>query len=96
MSIHVGCRCIEGEKYEYRLLGVVEHSGSMRMGHYIAYVRGGERSGGQANKKERGGGGGGGVWYYASDASIREVSLDDVLKSDAYILFYEKIKQVSH
>lgn len=48
------------------------------MGHYIAYVRGGERSGGN-------------VWYYASDASVHEVSLDNVLQSDAYIIFYEKI-----
>lgn len=32
-----------------------------------------------------------GVWYYASDASVRETSLDEVLRCEAYILFYEKI-----
>lgn len=79
-------RCVEKGKYEYRLVGVVEHSGSIRMGHYVAYVRGGERSSGQAKKES-----GRGVWYYASDASVRETSLDEVLRCEAYILFYEKI-----
>lgn len=84
---HICCRCVEKGKYEYRLVGVVEHSGSMRMGHYVAYVRGGERrSSGQAKKES-----GRGVWYYASDASVRETSLDEVLRCEAYILFYEKI-----
>ncbi|CAI5468941.1 unnamed protein product [Closterium sp. Yama58-4] len=29
----------EGEPHRYRLCGVVEHSGTMRGGHYVAYVR---------------------------------------------------------
>lgn len=57
----------------------------MRGGHYVAYVRGGERSRGKAEKEKIGH-----VWYYASDAHVREVSLDEVLRCEAYILFYEK------
>jgi ubiquitin carboxyl-terminal hydrolase 16/45 len=70
----------------YRLLGVVEHSGTMRGGHYIAYVRGDARGKGRADKEQ-----GGSVWYYASDAHVQEVSLEEVLRCDAYLLFYEKI-----
>ncbi|EPS69082.1 hypothetical protein M569_05690, partial [Genlisea aurea] len=63
----------------YRLVGVVEHSGNMRMGHYIAYVRGMKRRGA-----------GEWCWYYTSDAHVREACLEQVLSSEAYILFYEK------
>ncbi|CAH9129801.1 unnamed protein product [Cuscuta epithymum] len=63
---------------KYRLLGVVEHSGTMRGGHYIAYVRGIKNGGNSA-------------WYYVSDAHVREVSLEEVLRSEAYILFYEEM-----
>ncbi|GAB2295697.1 ubiquitin-specific protease ubp2, variant 2 [Dionaea muscipula] len=62
----------------YRLVGVVEHSGTMRGGHYVAYVRGGDRSRGKP------------MWYYTCDAYVRETSLEDVLRTEAYILFYEK------
>ncbi|KAJ7955396.1 Ubiquitinyl hydrolase 1 [Quillaja saponaria] len=78
-------RCINEEKYDYQLVGVIEHSGTMRRGHYVSYVRGGQRSRGRAEK-----GHGGSVWYHASDAYIRETSLDEVLRCEAYILFYEK------
>ncbi|KAH8519566.1 hypothetical protein H0E87_001105 [Populus deltoides] len=79
-------RCVDTQSYVYRLLGVVEHSGTMRGGHYIAYVRGDARGKGKADKEH-----GGSVWYYASDAHVQEVSLEEVLRCDAYLLFYEKI-----
>ncbi|XP_011041897.1 PREDICTED: ubiquitin carboxyl-terminal hydrolase 2-like isoform X2 [Populus euphratica] len=79
-------RSVDTERYVYRLLGVVEHLGTMRGGHYIAYVRGDERNKGKADKEQ-----GGSVWYYASDAHVREVSLEEVLRCDAYLLFYEKV-----
>lgn len=70
--------------YKYRLLGVVEHSGTMRGGHYVAYLRGGKKSASQTENGDF-------VWYYASDAYVREVSLEEVLRSEAYILFYEQV-----
>eukprot|EP00257_Ricinus_communis_P016032 XP_015574074.1 ubiquitin carboxyl-terminal hydrolase 2 isoform X2 [Ricinus communis] len=79
-------RCTDREKYVYRLLGVVEHLGTMRGGHYVAYVRGGQKSKGKAENES-----GSSVWYHASDAYVREVSLEEVLRCEAYILFYEKI-----
>lgn len=32
-----------------------------------------------------------GKWYYCSDSHVKEVSEDTVLKSSAYILFYERV-----
>lgn len=80
-------RCTEKDKYQYRLVGMVEHLGSMRGGHYIAYVRGGPRRKKDGEREN----GSDSVWYHASDAYIREASLDEVLKCEAYILFYEEI-----
>ncbi|XP_026414145.1 ubiquitin carboxyl-terminal hydrolase 2-like [Papaver somniferum] len=73
----------EGE-YKYSLLGIVEHSGTMRGGHYVAYVKGDKSSGKKEEDNEDS------TWYYASDSHIREVSLAEVLRSEAYILFYGK------
>lgn len=70
------------EKCVYRLTGVVEHMGTMRGGHYVAYIRGSEKSKNGA---------GASVWYHASDAYVREVTLEEVLRCEAYILFYEII-----
>ncbi|KAL3634466.1 ubiquitin-specific protease ubp2 [Castilleja foliolosa] len=71
-------RCSEGDSFRYRLVGLVEHLGSMRGGHYVAYVRGSKEYGDC-------------VWYHASDAYVRQASLEEVMRSQAYILFYEKI-----
>ncbi|GAB2237355.1 hypothetical protein Droror1_Dr00015257 [Drosera rotundifolia] len=71
-------RCVEGGQCIYRLSGVVEHHGSMKHGHYVAYVRGCDRDGGKP------------AWYYTSDTDVRETSLENVLRSEAYLLFYEK------
>ncbi|KAF8391995.1 hypothetical protein HHK36_022335 [Tetracentron sinense] len=78
-------RCMEGDMCGYCLVGVVEHSGTMRGGHYIAYVRG-EKDRGNTKEGSRGY-----TWYQTSDGSVREVSMEEVLRCEAYILFYEKI-----
>lgn len=65
--------------YEYRLIGVVEHLGTLRGGHYVAYVRGGAK-----------GENGDCMWYHANDALVHAVSLEEVLRCEAYILFYEQ------
>ncbi|KAJ8530744.1 hypothetical protein K7X08_023625 [Anisodus acutangulus] len=85
ITTFVDPRCLQKEVYKYRLVGVVEHSGTMRGGHYVAYVRGGPKIAGKDKDAENY------VWYYASDAYVREVPLEEVLRSEAYILFYEEI-----
>ncbi|XP_061430737.1 ubiquitin carboxyl-terminal hydrolase 16-like [Lethenteron reissneri] len=82
-----------GEKYS--LYGVVEHSGTMRGGHYTAYVKTrperpaagpGESSGpGQQQQQQEGG-----AWFYVSDSHVRAASLEQVLACQAYLLFYER------
>ncbi|KAI0510508.1 hypothetical protein KFK09_011112 [Dendrobium nobile] len=86
MRPYMDPRCIKDQSF-YRLIGVVEHSGSMSGGHYVAYVRGN----GRGSRTSTGTGSAGKAWFYASDACVREVSLAEVLQSEAYILFYEKM-----
>uniref|UniRef100_UPI00358FAB45 ubiquitin carboxyl-terminal hydrolase 16-like n=1 Tax=Myxine glutinosa TaxID=7769 RepID=UPI00358FAB45 len=88
-------------KVMYGLYGIVEHSGTMRGGHYTAYVK--VRS--PSNKlhdlisdglacpvptmescpSQQG------SWFHASDTHISPVSEAQVLKSQAYMLFYERL-----
>lgn len=79
-------RCMERDRYKYNLVGVVEHLGSMRGGHYVAYVRGDMKNSGNTETQN-----GDYVWYHASDGYVREASLEEVLRSEAYILFYERV-----
>ncbi|KAL0249625.1 hypothetical protein GEMRC1_004855 [Eukaryota sp. GEM-RC1] len=58
--------------FEYKLVSIVCHSGCLNYGHYIAYSRHVLS----------------GDWYYFSDESFREVSIDSVLQCQPYLLFY--------
>ncbi|KAI8566747.1 hypothetical protein RHMOL_Rhmol02G0066000 [Rhododendron molle] len=78
-------RCMGADEYKFRLIGVVEHLGTMRGGHYVAYVR--AAKGNKKADKESADF----VWYHASDAYVREASMEEVLRCEAYILFYEKL-----
>ncbi len=56
-------------------------------GHYVAYIRknlGNQITASPIVAKE---------WYYFSDNDYSDVPLDQVLSSEAYILFYEKQTQ---
>uniref|UniRef100_K3YML3 Uncharacterized protein n=1 Tax=Setaria italica TaxID=4555 RepID=K3YML3_SETIT len=71
----------------YRLVGAIEHFGnSLKEGHYVAYVRG-SRTGTEQQQSS-----GSSTWFWASDLTIREVPLANVLKCEAYLLFYERIE----
>jgi ubiquitin C-terminal hydrolase len=83
-----GCRSSDKGVYRYRLIGIVEHSGTMRGGHYVAYVRGpvsGENRAEDVNPGSH-------TWFYISDSHVRQTSLESVLQSEAYLLFYEKCR----
>jgi ubiquitin carboxyl-terminal hydrolase 16/45 len=92
-------RYTEKEKYEYRLVGVVEHTGSMKGGHYITYVRGcpkkktvkTEKTDEDEQNKTGECPSVPSVWYHVSDTHVREASFEEVLNCEAYILFYEEI-----
>uniref|UniRef100_H3D9U8 Ubiquitin carboxyl-terminal hydrolase n=1 Tax=Tetraodon nigroviridis TaxID=99883 RepID=H3D9U8_TETNG len=86
-----------GERVLYSLYGIVEHSGSMRGGHYAAYVkvRPPQRRTEQHHRNLSGAKDGGGVsqgqWVYVSDTAVQMVPESRVLNSQAYLLFYEEI-----
>ncbi|XP_072254148.1 ubiquitin carboxyl-terminal hydrolase 16 isoform X2 [Pyxicephalus adspersus] len=82
----------------YSLYGVIEHSGTMRSGHYTAYVKSRtpnphlcdlvlrgvlpEEPSTESTK---------GHWFHISDSQVQAVPLNKVLNSQAYLLFYERI-----
>ncbi|NXX83864.1 UBP45 hydrolase, partial [Urocolius indicus] len=90
----------DGARVLYSLYGIVEHSGSMRGGHYAAYVK--VRT---SSKKllehisttknvlglREAMGASGGQWVYVSDAHVQMVPESRVLNAQAYLLFYERL-----
>ncbi|XP_052015023.1 ubiquitin carboxyl-terminal hydrolase 16 isoform X2 [Apodemus sylvaticus] len=88
----------ESTRVLYSLYGVVEHSGTMRSGHYTAYAK--ERTASchlsdlvlhgdipqdcemESTK---------GQWFHISDTHVQAVPVAKVLNSQAYLLFYERI-----
>uniref|UniRef100_A0A3Q3GTU1 Ubiquitin carboxyl-terminal hydrolase n=1 Tax=Labrus bergylta TaxID=56723 RepID=A0A3Q3GTU1_9LABR len=78
----------------YSLYGIVEHSGTMRSGHYTAYVKvrpecpktpsNGLTAQGDAEPPR-------GSWFHISDTSVQPVSESKVQSCQAYLLFYERI-----
>ncbi|KAG1653402.1 Ubiquitin carboxyl-terminal hydrolase 30 [Nymphon striatum] len=63
----------------FKLQAVVVHIGHATCGHYITY-----RNVSVDSKKSR--------WLYTSDTEVRTASVSEVTQSNAYMLFYEKIK----
>lgn len=67
---------------KYRLVGVVEHLGSLSGGHYVAYSR---RPILDVDGVEKGSN-----WFYCSDSRVVKSTEKDVLRSEAFMLFYER------
>ncbi|XP_028733838.1 ubiquitin carboxyl-terminal hydrolase 45 isoform X1 [Peromyscus leucopus] len=89
-----------GEKVLYGLYGIVEHSGSMRGGHYTAYVKvrvpSRELSESMTARKPVPGlkepdSELGGHWVHVSDTYVQVVPESRALSAQAYLLFYERI-----
>lgn len=85
-----------GERVLYSLYGIVEHSGSMRGGHYTAYVK--VRAPQKKTEHHRNLSGARepscssqGQWVYVSDTTVQTVPESRVLNSQAYLLFYEEL-----
>lgn len=75
----------------YSLYGIVEHSGTMRSGHYTAYVKVRPRCT-QSNGFSAQGDTGApkGSWFHISDTSVQAVTESKVQSCQAYLLFYER------
>jgi len=70
-------RTLSREITQYELYGVVNHIGGMGSGHYTSFVRRGDGSSGSRTK-----------WYCCNDERVYEVSEEDVVSMNAYLLFY--------
>nr|XP_057935463.1 ubiquitin carboxyl-terminal hydrolase 16 isoform X2 [Doryrhamphus excisus] len=80
----------EGENHIlYSLYGIVEHSGTMRSGHYKAYVKVRQQSCVSSSGRLVAEGG---SWFHISDTSVQPVSESKVQSSQAYLLFYERLR----
>ncbi|XP_035311257.1 ubiquitin carboxyl-terminal hydrolase 16 isoform X3 [Cricetulus griseus] len=88
----------ESTRVLYSLYGVVEHSGTMRSGHYTAYAKARTPSSHLSNfvlhgdipqdcemESTKG------QWFHISDTHVQAVPVTKVLNSQAYLLFYERI-----
>nr|XP_056714439.1 ubiquitin carboxyl-terminal hydrolase 16 [Euleptes europaea] len=90
---------VEGcQRVLYALYGVVEHSGTMRSGHYTAYVKtraannqlsdlvlhGKIQQTSEMEACE-------GQWFHVSDTHVQAVPVSKVLNAQAYLLFYERL-----
>jgi ubiquitin C-terminal hydrolase len=67
------------DEFTYRLTGVCVHGGSLHGGHYTAYVR-------ESVNRDCPGG-----WFHCSDSSVTRVTEEEVLASEAFLLFYERL-----
>lgn len=63
----------------YKLQAVIVHVGDVFCGHFVTYRRGPINS----RSKNR--------WFYTSDLLVREASLEEVRKANAYMILYEKV-----
>uniref|UniRef100_A0A0E0MHA2 USP domain-containing protein n=1 Tax=Oryza punctata TaxID=4537 RepID=A0A0E0MHA2_ORYPU len=81
-------RCVGNDEYKYCLVAVIVHKGrKLDEGHNFSYVRAG-RTVGQYRKNSDTH-----SWFLANDEKVEEVSFEEVLKCEAYILFYERVQQ---
>lgn len=76
-------RAVEILRPEYDLVAVVQHSGALGSGHYTTYRR---VIGDDARCR----------WLHCSDSIVTEVSLDEVLSAQAYLLFYQSATPPTH
>ncbi|KAK9974658.1 hypothetical protein ABG768_022736 [Culter alburnus] len=72
-------------EYLFRLTAVLVHHGDMHSGHFITYRRCPAAPRGTSPFSSQ--------WLWVSDDSVRKASLQEVLSSSAYLLFYERVQR---
>ncbi|KAH3894140.1 ubiquitin carboxyl-terminal hydrolase 30-like [Dreissena polymorpha] len=69
------------QDYTFKLTSVVMHLGDVFSGHFVTYRRSLLRKRGEQFSSQ---------WLCTSDHAVKEVSLEEVLATEAYMLFYER------
>ncbi|XP_071755849.1 ubiquitin carboxyl-terminal hydrolase 30 isoform X2 [Centroberyx gerrardi] len=74
-------------EYLFQLMAVLVHHGDMHSGHFVTYRRSpsSPRSSSPFSSQ----------WLWVSDDSVRKASLQEALSSNAYLLFYERVRRFS-
>lgn len=67
----------------FRLMAVVVHHGDMHSGHFVTYRRSPPSAKNPLSTSNQ--------WLWISDDTVRKASLQEVLSSSAYLLFYERV-----
>ena len=78
------------DKSKYRLFGVVVHSGGLSSGHYVAYCRDERDQASPTISPEKASDCA--DWYLFDDERVRKVSSSRVGGSEAYLLFFSKLR----
>lgn len=68
-------------KHSYKLTSVVVHLGGVFSGHFVTYRRAASLNGQRFPDR----------WLYTSDTLVKHAPLHEVMATNAYMLFYEKI-----
>ncbi|MEE6508221.1 hypothetical protein FKM82_019792, partial [Ascaphus truei] len=74
--------------YLFRLVAVVVHHGDMDSGHFVTYRRSPPAAKSPQSASQ--------PWLWISDDTVRRASLQEVLSSSAYLLFYERVRSKPH
>ncbi|XP_058896287.1 ubiquitin carboxyl-terminal hydrolase 30 isoform X2 [Kogia breviceps] len=69
--------------YLFQLVAVVVHHGDMHSGHFVTYRRSPPSAKNPLSTSNQ--------WLWISDDTVRKASLQEVLSSSAYLLFYERV-----
>lgn len=74
-------------EYLFQLMAVLVHHGDMHSGHFVTYRR--------CPPSPRGSSPFSSQWLWVSDDSVRKASFHEVLSSNAYMLFYERVRRLN-
>lgn len=74
-------------EYLFQLTAVLVHHGDMHSGHFVTYRRSPPSPHSSSAYSSQ--------WLWVSDDSVRKASLHEVLSSNAYLLFYERVRRLS-
>uniref|UniRef100_H3DEL6 Ubiquitin carboxyl-terminal hydrolase 30 n=1 Tax=Tetraodon nigroviridis TaxID=99883 RepID=H3DEL6_TETNG len=72
-------------QYLFQLTAVLVHHGDMHSGHFVTYRRSPSPPHLAFSSQ----------WLWVSDDSVRKASLQEVLSSNAYMLFYERVQRLN-
>ncbi|KAF7661987.1 hypothetical protein LDENG_00248600 [Lucifuga dentata] len=86
-QLSLTCEYSYSSEYLFQLMAVLVHHGDMHSGHFITYRRSPPSTHSSSSFSSQ--------WIWVSDDSVRKASLQEVLSSNAYMLFYERVQRLN-